>query len=70
MIIFTAHALQRMHERKVSRRQVAATVKEPDLVETEEDGVRLFKRKFNTHILEVVAETAKAKIIIMTVYWI
>lgn len=70
MIIFTAHALKRMQERKVSRRQVAATVNEPDLAETEENGVRLFRRKFNSHALEVVAETSKNKIIIITVYWL
>ena len=70
VIIFTAHALRRMHERKVSRRQVAMTVKKPDSVGTEESDVKLFRREFNSHTLEVVAEAAKNKIIIITVYWI
>lgn len=70
MIIFTVHALKRMREREASRRQVTVTVEEPDLVETEENGVRLFRRKFNGHTLEVVAETGKNKIIIITVYWL
>ena len=70
MIIFTVHALKRMRGRGVSRRQVAVTVEEPDLVETDANDVKLFGRKFSSHALEAVAEISKNKIIIITVYWL
>jgi hypothetical protein len=70
MIIFTNHALKRARERKVSRQQVIATIKEPGSVSTEGGGVKLFRRKFSGRTLEVVSEISKNRIIIITLYWL
>jgi hypothetical protein len=70
MIIFTDHALRRMKERKVLKRQVVGLLKSPDSVVIEEDKLKSFQKKFGRKVLEVIAEVNKNKIIIITLYWL
>ena len=70
MIIFTDHALKRMRGRKVTKTQVAATIKNPEIEIIESGGVKLLRKKFKDKSLEVAIESGKNKIIVITLYWV
>ena len=66
LIIFTAHALIRMRERKIDRKEAQKAVKSPDMKKTMADGITIFKKEK----LEIVGEIIKNKIIVITIYWL
>lgn len=66
MIIFTKHALIRMRERNIMKRDVIQAIKNPYTRQTESENVKIF-RKEN---LEVIGEIKKNKIIVITLYWL
>lgn len=70
MIIFTDHALIRMKERGVSRTQVMAAIRNPEEVVEEEDGAKIFRKRFGNATLAVIAEIKKRKTVLITLYWI
>ncbi len=70
MLIFTHHALKRMRERGISKKQVATTIQHSESAHKENDNITVFIRKFDSNTLEVVTEVNDTKIIIITLYWI
>ncbi|MDP3934966.1 MAG: DUF4258 domain-containing protein [Candidatus Giovannonibacteria bacterium] len=70
MIIFTDHALRRMRERKISKAQVSMVLEHPESAESEEGNIKILRKKFENRALEIVIETGKNKIIVVTLYWL
>ena len=68
IIIFTNHARKRMKERRISRAEVAITVRHPDVIE-ENNGIQIFRKRYKLSSLEVVTEVKKGKLIVITLYW-
>lgn len=66
MIIFTKHALTRMRERNVTKRDIIQAIENPNMRQKESANVEIF-RKEN---LEVICEIKKNKIIVITLYWL
>ena len=70
MIIFTVHALKRMQERSITRAEVTATLRKPDLTVLEEKDLMVFRKVYGIKTLEVISEVRKLKFIVITAYWI
>ena len=70
MIVFSAHAVQRIRARKISRLLVVETIKHPQKIISGNRGRKLRQRKFGDKILEVITITEGSDIIIVTQYWL
>lgn len=70
MIIFTDHAKRRMRERKISKAQVSIVLEHPESAESEDGNIKILRKKFGNKVLEIVIETSKNKIIVITLYWL
>ena len=70
MLIYTDHALKRMRERKVSKAQIIAAIENPESTELQENSIQIIRKKFSGKILELVLETGKNKLIVVTLYWL
>ena len=70
MIIFTAHARKRMRERKISKSQVIATVENPESAKPQDNNLKILQKRFSTKVFELVIESGKNKVIVVTLYWL
>ncbi|KKT42037.1 hypothetical protein A2W54_03325 [Candidatus Giovannonibacteria bacterium RIFCSPHIGHO2_02_43_13] len=70
MIIFTNHAKKRMRERKILKSQIIAAIENPESAESQENDLKILRRKFGDKILELVIESGKNKVIVVTLYWL
>lgn len=74
-IEFTAHALRRMRERGLGRRQVREFVRDPDtIVVSKKDPMRFLAKKIyhnkllaRTHLLMAVCERERDTLLVITV---
>ena len=69
-VVFSDHALARIKERHISKLQVYATIKNPE-VKTESYKDRLiYKRQFESKTLEVVAKKEVVSIVVISAYMV
>ncbi len=69
MIIFTKHAITRMKERNVLKKDIEKVIKNPDYIQGDNNRVIVNKR-LNRKTLEVVFVKENKKIIILTCYFL
>ena len=70
MIIYTNHALARIRERKISKAQIVAAIENPEYTKLQENNIKIIRKKFGGKILELVLETGKNKLVVVTLYWL
>lgn len=69
-IIFSDHAKKQYKERKIARKYILETVKNPQKKIKSFKNRQLFQRKFGNKILEAVIIKEDCDIIIITEYWL
>jgi len=69
-IVFSHHALLKIRQRKLSKRNVITTVKRPEKIEFTYGGRQALYKRFRKHSLKVVVVHKYAKIIIVTAHWV
>lgn len=67
MIIFTKHALQRMKERKISKKEVGDVIDNPDSIKRDTNRI-IAKKKFKGKTIEVIFAKEGQKSLIITCY--
>ena len=70
MIIFTQHAIIRMKERVISRKDVKIMIQNPDNIYRSFDDRVIFQKKIKSKTLEVIIKKDDRKTIILTCYWL
>lgn len=69
MIIFTKHAITRMRERDILRKDVEKVIENPDYIQRDNNRI-IVNRKLNQKTLEVVFVRENKKTIILTCYFL
>lgn len=69
MIIFTKHAIDRMRERGILRKDIEKVIKNPDYIQRDNNRV-IANKKLNKKTLEVVFIKENTKTIILTCYYL
>jgi len=59
-----------MRERKILKSQIIAAIENPESAESQENDLKILRRKFGDKILELVIESGKNKVIVVTLYWL
>lgn len=59
-----------MRGRNIAKAYAITTLKWPETILDEDGGIKLYRRKFGSKILEVVVEVGKNKFTIITLYWL
>jgi hypothetical protein len=66
-IVYTLHAIERLHQRGIMKAQVEACIREPDKVEELEGAYRCVKR-MNDQALVVIFKKVGNEIVIITAF--
>lgn len=69
MIIFTRHAITRMKERGILRKDIEKVIKNPDYIQRDNNRV-IANKKLNQKILEIIFVKENTKTIILTCYYL
>lgn len=69
MIIFTKHAIIRMRERGILRKDIEKVIKNPDYIQRDNNRI-IVNKKLNKKTLEVVFIKGDTKTIILTCYYL
>lgn len=69
MIIFTPHSLLKLKQRKISKKLIIKTLKNPDNVLKSYAGRKIADKKFDHRYLKVIFKTEKQNSIVITQYW-
>lgn len=69
-IEFSDHALKQIKARKIPKKRVLLTVKQPENKLKSSRNRRLRKRRFGSKILEAVTVTEGSKITVITTYYL
>lgn len=69
-IVFSDHAKKRRIERKIPRKHVVETIKNPQNKLKSFRNRQLFQKQFNGKILEVVITKQESATIVVTQYWV
>ena len=70
MIEFSEHAQERNLKRKIPKKWIIETVRNPAEVKNSFRGRKLRRKRFRDKMLEVVTVTEGSKIIVVTQYWL
>lgn len=68
-IIVSPHAFERVQERKITRAEVEATIRTPDLKEPGKRGKLRARKKFGSRLLDTLYKETDKSIILVTAYW-
>ena len=68
-IIVSPHAFERIHERKITRTEVEATIRASETFLSAKRGRIRVSRKFESKILDVFYKEIGSAIIFVTAYW-
>ena len=68
-IIVSPHAFERIHERKITRAEIEAAIRTPDLKEPAKRGKLRASKRFELRTLDVFYKETNASIIFVTAYW-
>lgn len=69
-IVFSDHACRQIYRRKITRKKVLETIKDPDNLETSFRDRKLYKKRFRDKILEVVVIEEETILTIITAYYL
>ncbi len=69
LVILSEHALARMRERNIGRKQVERTVREPEVERSARHGRKRLSRRFAGRLLTVVVEVREDKVVVVTALW-
>jgi len=67
-IVFIAHALERLRDRKISKELVIQTLNEPDSVDTGYLGRKISQKILNGKLIRVIYEETEDEILVITAY--
>ena len=67
-IFYIKHALERMRERRISRKEVEECILRLSGVSTESEKVRRFRKSFRRATIEVIAGLRGNHFIVITIY--
>ncbi len=67
-IVFIAHALERLRDRKISKELVIQALNEPDSVDTGYLGRKIAQKILNGKLIRVIYEEAEDEILVITAY--
>lgn len=70
LIIFSQHALVKLEQRKIIRRFVLETVKNPELIRPSYSLRDELYKKFGKYYLKVVVKRYNNRIIVLTMHWV
>ena len=65
---FTKHALERMIDRSISRKEVFATLNDPDRITTDSYGNTIAQKVIDRFLVRVIYKPEKEVIRVITVY--
>ena len=68
-IIVSPHAFERIHERKITRVEIEAAIRTPDLKEPAKRGRLRVSKKFERRMLDVFYKETNTAIVFVTAYW-
>ena len=68
-IIVSPHAFERIHERKITRAEIEAAIRTPDLKESAKRGRLRVSKRFEHRMLDVFYKETNTSIIFVTAYW-
>ena len=68
-IVVSPHAFERIHERKITRAEIEAAIRTPDLKEPAKRGRLRVCKRFELRTLGVFYKETSASIIFVTAYW-
>lgn len=69
-VVFSAHALDRLRRRGVSKTRVVSSIKSYDDLDESYRGRKVFRKKFKSGELEVVAVEEDGRIVVITAYYL
>ena len=69
-IVFSDHSLARIKERKITKLQVYATIRNPQQKDTSYRERLVYKRKFRSKILEVITKKEGDTIVVISAYMV
>lgn len=69
-IIYTKHSEQRLQIRKIIKRKVAQTIRDPDYKEQGRHNTTIYYKNFGKNYLKIITEEINSKILIITLHWI
>lgn len=69
-IVFSDHALLKMAQRRLSKKNVVAVVKLPDRIEYIYGGRETLYKKFRKRSLKVVIVREYGRVIVVTAHWV
>jgi hypothetical protein len=70
MIVFSSHSIQRNKIRKIPKKRIVETIKNPQEIINSYRGRTIYRRLYRAKILEVVIKPEHDKIVVVTQYYV